>query len=153
MYFFQQGTICSLLDDCSPDLWRISPASEPPGSLGQMSMGYNRGFEWSYMTISRWRRSKSCVRFWATHYFHLVSNGFGIVGAVKVVNGTDNLKTQPLQSCDWLKTREASDWLQIVPCWKKYILTWIQPRQESLKKSTNKFRPVNTQMTQMKSGL
>ena len=34
-------------------LWRISPASEAPGSVGQMSRGNNMGvFEWSYITNS-----------------------------------------------------------------------------------------------------
>ena len=47
------------------DLWRISPASEAPGSLGQMSKGNNTGFlsDRTVNNFCRWQRSKNCVTF------------------------------------------------------------------------------------------
>ena len=45
------------------------------GSLGRMSVWNNMS---GFMNdkLCRWRRSKSCVAFWTTHFFHLVSPGF-----------------------------------------------------------------------------
>ena len=73
---------CAIIDFIKPsisliDLWRISPASEAPVP----SVKYLREITWGLWMIvhnklCRWRRSKSWVTFWATHFFHLVSTGF-----------------------------------------------------------------------------
>ena len=52
-------------------LWRISPASEPPGSLSQMSMGDHMGFRMTVLNkLCRWPTIISCVTFWTTHFYH-----------------------------------------------------------------------------------
>ena len=53
----------------SIDLWRISPASSYL-CLWEITWGF---WMMEHNKLCRWRRRKSCVTFWTTHFFHLVS--------------------------------------------------------------------------------
>ena len=61
------------------DLWRISPASSSSSPVPWSNV-YVNNMNGLWMMVHnklcRWRRRKSCVTFWTTHFLRLVSTGF-----------------------------------------------------------------------------